>query len=53
MLIQKIYKCTKCKKIVDMLDLFPGDICLECYKLTPESRQEYNQKLFIKAVNLK
>jgi hypothetical protein len=27
--------CTNCQAITDTLALFPGGICLECYKLTP------------------
>ena len=27
--------CKKCEGVTDTLALFPGDICLDCYKLTP------------------
>ena len=27
--------CTSCKAATDPLALFPGDICLACYELTP------------------
>ena len=29
--------CTSCTAEVSPLALFPGDICLECYALTPEA----------------
>jgi len=31
--------CKKCASVTDTLALFPGDICLECYKQTPEARR--------------
>ena len=29
--------CKKCAVVTDTLALFPGDICLACYKKTPEA----------------
>jgi len=29
--------CKKCAVVTDTLALFPGGICLECYKQTPEA----------------
>ena len=29
--------CTTCQAVTDKFALFPGDICLECYKQTPEA----------------
>jgi hypothetical protein len=31
--------CKKCASVTDSLALFPGGICLECYKQTPEARR--------------
>lgn len=28
-------ECTKCSAVVSSLAIFPGGICLDCYKLTP------------------
>ena len=37
-------ECTKCNKKIDKLDVFPNNICLECYeveyeKLTAEEKK--------------
>ena len=29
--------CKNCQELTDTLTIFPGDICLECYKRTPEA----------------
>lgn len=29
--------CTRCSETVDELELFPGGICLACYRQTPEA----------------
>jgi hypothetical protein len=29
--------CSKCQTETDPLAMFPNDICLECYKQTPEA----------------
>ena len=29
--------CKSCQAVTDKFALFPGDICLECYKKTPEA----------------
>jgi hypothetical protein len=31
--------CKKCASVTDTLALFPGDICLACYEITPEARR--------------
>ena len=30
--------CSNCRKEVDRLELFPKDLCLECWADTPEGR---------------
>ena len=29
-------QCAKCAKPVDKLDLFPGDVCLDCHAADPD-----------------
>ena len=29
-------ECAKCAKPVDKLDLFPGDVCLDCHAADPD-----------------
>ena len=31
--------CTTCGEDTDPLAIFPGDICLECYRQTPDARR--------------
>jgi len=31
--------CKKCASVTDSLALFPGDICLACYEITPKARR--------------
>ena len=31
--------CTICQAVTDKFALFPGDICLACYEITPEARR--------------
>jgi hypothetical protein len=31
--------CNTCQASTDTLALFPGDICLACYEITPEARR--------------
>lgn len=37
---QATVKCTSCQAETHPLDIFPGGICLECYKVTPEANRE-------------
>ena len=32
-------KCTACEHWVDRLEIFPGGICLECYRQTDDARR--------------
>ena len=29
--------CTKCGKTIDRLEVFPNNLCLDCYKTAPEA----------------
>lgn len=49
--LYKIVNCKECGREVEQIDLFFGDRCIECYKKTPESKQDYSSDLFIKSIN--
>lgn len=34
---ERMIVCTSCGTETSYLAIFPGDLCLECYKLTPEA----------------
>lgn len=48
-LYEKI-SCKKCKTPTEKIDLFPKDMCIQCYKQTSESKKEYTKDLFIKTL---
>lgn len=38
--------CTKCKKETEKMDLFPDDVCIDCYRKSKQALREYSQALW-------
>ena len=50
---QEQVECRYCGELVDKIDLFPKDLCFNCYRQTPDARQIYEPSLFTKSINIK
>lgn len=35
--MEKTLNCTNCHKAINLLEVFPTGICVECYAVTPEA----------------
>jgi len=55
MLLKQVYKCENCQKDnIDVLEIFPGNLCLECYekKMNKIPLEKLEKSDFKKAINL-
>lgn len=49
--LYELVTCVKCLKEIEKIDLFPNDLCLDCYEKTEESKQEFSLDLLVKSIN--